>query len=395
MKDKLVPEKDKKTLGVCCILCALFLCAPHLPAQTDTNPVENEILAIGTGVIVGGNQAAAKETAISQALIKGLEDYLVYRMGRQVLVNNFQRFTHEVIPGAKEAIENFHILAESQVGDKYKILVRLKINERIIDENLKRAGLLLVEVPRIKMLFLISEESKGQTLCWWENPEIHSPLSPIELALHNGFQKKGFTPINRTLNILEDKISDDLRSPDLGDKAALRWGALLSADVVIRGQAKTVDDKKISLTLEAFDVDQGVQICRGMHSEPLINGPKGKEQMAETIERLVNHLVTRLAPVIIQASTPDQEKVHHLDVTLTGLKSYNQFREFRDFLIDNVTGVISVKQTRVKKDSISIEVEFRGDGNRFIDSVLNHRNLPFSLDFDQTEEGEILLDIIK
>jgi hypothetical protein len=395
MKHKFVSGNDRKLFLICCLLFFFFFWAPSLPAERGANLGENEILAIGTGAVVGGNLAMAKEIAISQALMKGIEDYLVYRMGRLTVVNNFQRFTHEVIPGAKEGIENFHILAESQIGDKYSILVRLKINEKIIDEKLERAGLILTEGPPIKALFLISETRKGATLFWWEDPEIHSAMSPIELALHNAFQNKGLTTINRTLNVPEDEYTKDLRSPDLEDDAVLRWGMLFSADVVICGQARIVDDKEISLALRALDVDQGVQICQGMHSESIIKGPKGKEQMTETLERLVNRLVTRLAPVIIQAGAPDNEKVHHLDITLTGLKTYNQFREFRDFLRNSVTGVKSVRQTRVRKGSISIAVEFRGDRDRFIDRVLKHKNLPFSLDFDQTEEGEILLNIVE
>jgi len=392
---KIMSGKDNKLFLICCLLCFFFFWAPPLPAETGGNSGGNEILAIGTCAVTNGNLAMAKEAAISQALMKGIEDYLVRRLGAGTVASNFQRFTQEIIPGAKEGVENFHILAESQIGDEYKILVRLKINEKIIDEKMRRAGIILMEVPPIKVLFLISETRNGTTLYWWEDPEVPSAMSPIELALHNAFQDKGFTPVNRTLSVPMDEYSTGLRSPALEDDAVLRWGRLFSADVVIYGRSRVVDEQEVSLTLMAFDVNQGVQICQSLHTEPIMKDPEGKEQMTETLGRLVNHLVTKLTPAIIQVATPDHEKIHHLEVILTGLRTHRQFRGFMEFLRNDVTGVKSVKQTRVKKDSISIAVEFQGDGNRFIDRVLNHKDLPFSLDFDQAEEGEILFNIME
>jgi len=56
-------------------------------------------------------------------------------------------------------------------------------------------------------------------------------------------------------------------------------------------------------------------------------------------------------------------------------------------------GVKSVRQIRVRKNSISIAVEFQGDRYRFLDRVLNHENLPFHLNIAETEEGNILLKV--
>jgi hypothetical protein len=78
---------------------------------------------------------------------------------------------------------------------------------------------------------------------------------------------------------------------------------------------------------------------------------------------------------------------------LKDLDSLKRFRIFRDFLRRDVVGVKSVRQTRVRKNSISIAIEFQGERNRFLDSVLNHENLPFPLNVVQTKEGEILLSI--
>jgi hypothetical protein len=67
---------------------------------------------------------------------------------------------------------------------------------------------------------------------------------------------------------------------------------------------------------------------------------------------------------------------------------------FRDFLRRDVEGVKSVRQTKVRKDSISIAVEFQGDKNRFVERVTSHENLPFLLRLDHDEGERILLKIL-
>jgi hypothetical protein len=381
-----------RLLLICPLLCISFFIFPH-SAEALKKSEGTEILAIGTGAIHGGNLAQAKEKALSQALMKGMEDYLVRRLGREGMVNNFQRLVQEIIPGARDGIENFHILAENRTEDAYKILVRIRINKKVIEEKLRIAGLVTMEGPAIRVLFMISETQEGQTRYWWKDPEEPSAMSAIELILHNAFQERGFSLINRQVNIPEVEFSDEMRSTDLTDENILTWGKLFSADVVIRGRTGIIDDKEVFLTLKAMSVNEGHLICQGMHIEPIETVPDGSAKISEALKKLANYLASKLTPAIFQAAGLGHKKTHILDVTLTGLKNYGQFVDFRNFLRKEVPGIKSVRQTRVRKNSISIEVEFEGDENKFIASVLNHENLPLLLDFSRTEDGKILLEV--
>ena len=363
-----------KTISICCLLHLFFLGVPFLHPETEGKPSENEVFAIGTGVIVSGNLARAKENAISQALMKGVEIYLVRRLGSQGVANNFQRLIQEIIPKAEEDIENFHILAEDQIGAKWKVLVRLRINDKVLDERLRQSGIVFTEGPPVKLLFLVSETRGESVSYWWRDPEIRSSLSPTELALHNVFQERGFNPVNRVLSVPEAEYTEHMRSPELQDVDVLRWGTLFSAGVVIYGQAEVIEEKEVSISLEAFDVSQGKRICQDILSEPVLEGPEGRERIIETLERAVKLLAARLTPTIIRSSAADQEMISRVEITLKGLSSYKQFRLFRDFLRRDVTGVKSVRQTRVRKDSMSIAVEFKGDKYELKVSIMSNIN---------------------
>ncbi len=377
---------------ICGLLCSVFGTSLSFAVMGGARG-ENEVLAIGTGTIFSGNLASAKKSAISQALMKGAESYLVRRLGSQNVVNNFERLIQEIIPTAGEDIENFNILAEYQIGDKYQVLIRLRINEKVIDKRLSEAGLTLTEGPSIKLLFMVSETKQGVSSCWWKDPQTYYALSPTELALHNAFQKRGFTPINRTLNMPEGEFPEDLRVVDLQDSDILKWGRMFSADVVIFGRTEILEERGLSLTLKALDVNRNVQICQDMQIETIDKGLESQEAMIKALERLANHLAESFTPAMIRTTALDHDQIRKLEITLIGLNNYKQFKTFVDFLQKQVIGVQSVRQIRVRKNSISIEVEFQGDRYRFLDRVLNHESLPFAMDLAETEEGNILLKV--
>ncbi len=383
-----------KTIFICSVLCLFFLKVPFLHAETGGKPGENEVFAIGSGAIVSGNLARAKERAVSDALMKGVENYLVHRLGKQGAANNFQRLVEEIIPNAGEDIENFQVLTGDQIGAEWKVLVRLRINDKVLNERLRQAGIVFLEGPPVKLLFLVSEARERKIFYWWRDPETRSALSPMELALHGLFQERGFSPVNRLLSVPEAQYTEDMLSADLPDSGIMKWGTLLSADVVIYGRAEIFEERAVSVSLEAFDVSRGARICQDTLSEPVMEGPEGREEIIETINRAVKVLAAKLAPTIIRAGAFDQERINRVEIIMKGLTDFRQFRLLRDFLRRDVKGVKTVRQSRIRKDSISIAIEFTGDKYDLLDRVLNHESLPLELNLQRTEEGEILLTVL-
>ena len=393
MINKIMTRESEKLLAICFFVCFFFSWAPFLHAEERVTQRENEVLAIGTGVIIDENPALAKKHAISQALIKGVEQYLMLRLGSQCVVNNFQRIIQGIIPGSKEGVANYHILAEDRIGKEYNVLVHLRINEKIIENKLREAGVALAEDPEPKVIFLVSETRNGNTLYWWKDPELQSALSSAELILYNVFQERGFSPINRTSSVPAIQYPGRLKTVELEDIDILEWGKLFSADVIIYGRTEIVYEKDISMFLKSFDVNQGVQVFQGVRIEPIARGFEGEDNIIETLKKLAGQFASKMIPAIIRSTGPVDKKISFFDVTLRGLSTYKQFQIFRDFLRNDVKRVKSVRQTGVGKNFFSIKVEFTGNRNSFLDNLLTHENLPFPLKYVETEEGGILLTI--
>jgi hypothetical protein len=80
-------------------------------------------------------------------------------------------------------------------------------------------------------------------------------------------------------------------------------------------------------------------------------------------------------------------------ITLNGLRSYKLYKMFRDFLLNEIKGVKSVKQVRVRANTMSLAVEFEGERNELLDRVLGHEKLPFTISMEQTFGGDVILNV--
>jgi hypothetical protein len=353
---------------------------------------QGEILVIGTGAVVEGNTASAREAAISDALIRGVEEYLSRRLGSQGMANNFPRLIQELIPKAREVVGNFNILAAEEVDRHYKVLVRLKINEEVMEEKFREIGVIETGGPPVKVLFLVSqiELPSGEASHWWRDPEGYTALSPTELALDRAFEERGFQPINRMLKGPEVAYLPEMKALDLTSADALRWGRAFSAEVVIYGRCTISEKEEIFVSLTALDVAREFMIDQVDQTGRV---DEGSENGVQAIQRVIDEIAYTLSPSILRALSTREAEVSRLEIALKGLKSFRDFRMLRDFLEGEIEGVKSVRQTKVKGSMIWIMVEYAGGKDALIEKVLRHENLPFPVDVIETEEGEIIFNI--
>lgn len=380
------------------LFMAIFICSPGAyicVSDAVSADDKSDILVIGTGAIYKGNVAEARKSAISEAMIKGVEEYLSNDLGSQSMANNFPRLVHEILPDAREVIENFHILAEEQVKEHYKILVRVKVNQQIIEEKLKMIGLVHSDGPPVKILFIVSQKSAGDgiTSFWWGDAESASGLTSVELALYHAFQDRGFEPVNRQISIPEENIMPGMKELDLSDEDAAAWGQIFSSDAVIHGMCEIVEGETVFVNFKAISVENGNVISQDQQFEYVENQGENTGLTIESMERAITKISMRLVPEIIKAFEKEAPDVQIFEIKLTGLKSFAQFMAFSDFLKQDIDGVQEVMQTRIKGSSMTVQVEFKGEKNEFFKEISEHNSFPFSAVVLKTEEDEIIVNI--
>ncbi|MCG6881586.1 MAG: hypothetical protein LJE96_20890 [Deltaproteobacteria bacterium] len=352
-------------------------------------PGKNEYFAIGTGTIVKGDLVRGKKSALRNALFKGVENYLVRLLGNQAVAAHFESLALRILPGIDQEIENFHILAEKQTGNRYNVFVKIKINENSMAEKLRETGIFQTVHQSIKILFMVSERRGPVEVFWWQDAEANPALTPIELALHGIFQERGFNPVNRIMDLPSSDLLTGQFSSNLQPREAVQWGKLFSADVVVCGQSLILDDKLI-LNLKAIDVQTGYQICKQSGSQNIPSGNVDSEKILDIMRQCVGRMAVDLCPCILKNINTAPKSIHQLDVTLAGISQPRQFQTFSEFLKTHITGVKSVTPSRISDDSMSATVDFQGDRITFISLVLNNQDIPFPLHLGQTDTENIL-----
>ena len=109
-------------------------------AQGKKGVASNVSVFTGTGTILDENIALARDEAISQAFAKAIEEYLIERLGSEGMANNFQRLDEEILSQAKEVIQDYQIISEFRTGKYVKVLMKVRVNEAVLDEKLREMG---------------------------------------------------------------------------------------------------------------------------------------------------------------------------------------------------------------------------------------------------------------
>jgi hypothetical protein len=369
------------------LLIAVFSCN-LVYAGSVSGSEKTDIITVGEGRIKGNNTADAKNEAIADALKKGMEQYLSTFLGSQGMISYFSVLINEVTPIAGEEIENFHILAEEKKGEKYSILVRIKVNEKLMDQRLRELGIVTVEATSIKVLFLVSQDKDaGRDISfWWKNPESDTALTTTELKLYNHFQELGLEPVNRLSSPSVEKYSESLKKLELSTEDAIEWGRIFSAEVVIKGKCSVSADNNVFAGLEAINVADGKLISKASRTEQMNPADTGDARFINALEAAVNSISVEFGPAIIKSFRKDNGESNKIQITLKDINNFEEFQLYKKFLEKEIGEIKSVTQSRISGQSMSILVEFFGTKDAFINKLKSHNKSPFQADI--TTEGE-------
>jgi len=309
------------------------------------------------------------------------------------MTENFRRIMGELLPQILGDIENYHILAENRIGDDLHVLVRMGMNEGRIKEKIERAGLGPMNGPPLKVLFMVASLEDGQTSYWWADPGLYPTMGPVDVALHNVFQERGFRPVNRTLGVAESVLSSGIRAPELTETEAAEWGQAFSADLVIHGLVDRHEENAPSLTLKVLRVAEHAEICKSVETleSGMTSGPTGPT--GDRIQTLAARSAETLIPCIVRAMAPREPGTGRVEIVLEGLKGFDQLRAFKRFLASDLEGVKSVVETRMKYRMISLFVVFSGDRKALLRQILGREIASVSFDLQQAEGDKIVLKV--
>jgi len=360
-------------------------------AQAVQDTMIDERIVTGTGVIVNENVALARNEAISQAFLKAIEEYVIQRLKSQDMANSFQRLDEEILSKTKEEIQDYQIISEFSTDRYVRILMKVRVNKAILERKLEKIELRDLDVTQIDVLFLVSEKKEGSSsIYWWGDPTNQTSLTQTELFLSQVFENKGFRVINRSFFPPEESYDESMLHLNLTNEAAVKWGRLLSAQVVIAGEANLYSKAKASVFFKAIKVIDGTVVTQG-YRERTLNGSITDDQSA--IEVAINSWANDMISYLIDAAQPTQEALNQIIITIKDFKDFREFLNFKEFLKANFPEIKSVLERRLEKGLVKLFVEVKGNPKGLANKILNHSKRPFSFEINELSEQGFTLVI--
>jgi hypothetical protein len=360
-------------------------------AQAVQDTMIDERIVTGTGVIINENVALARNEAISQAFLKAIEEYVIQRLKSQDMANSFQRLDEEILSKTKEEIQDYQIISEFSTDRYVRILMKVRVNKAILERKLEKIELRDLDITQIDVLFLVSEKKEGSSaIYWWGDPTNQTSLTQTELFLSQVFENKGFRVINRSFFPPEESYDESMLHLNLTNEAAVKWGRLLSAQVVIAGEANLYSKAKASVFFKAIKVIDGTVVTQG-YRERTLNGSITDDQSA--IEVAINSWANDMISYLIDAAQPTQEARNQIIITIKDFKDFREFLNFKEFLKANFPEIKSVLERRLEKGLVKLFVEVKGNPKGLANKILNHSKRPFSFEINELSEQGFTLVI--
>ncbi|MFB0520403.1 MAG: hypothetical protein ACETWD_03110 [Desulfatiglandales bacterium] len=344
----------------------------------------DERIVTGTGIIVGENIALARNEAISKASLKAVEEYLIQRLGYQGVANNFESLDEEILSRPKEEIRDYQIISEFRTDTYVKVLMKVRVNKAVLEQKLQNMGLSETGSIQIAVLFLVSEKREGfPIIYWWGDPSRQTALTQTELSLSRVFEERNLRVISRSFFPSEESYDESMLDLTLGNEEAAKWGKLLSAQVVIVGETNQYEASRASVFLRAINVMDGTVIVQG-YREGILDSNQREDKSA--IELAINSWAHDMISDIINAFKPAQNVINRIIVMIKGLKTYREFRDFKEFLRKDFPEIRSVLDRSLKRDLVKVAVEVEGGSKRLAEKVRSHPKKPLSFEINEVSD---------
>jgi hypothetical protein len=368
------------------IISLVFL--TEISAQTGgPRQPEEDIISVGSARILKDGAIAAKETAVREALAKALEIHILKKLGEKIVADNFNIFVYQIFPLAWDLTSSYKLLAEDRGRDTSSVMISARVNDMILEERLRKAGISTTPETTSRVILLISEtdQSSGNSRYWWKTEQYGSSLTPLEAALYGSLHGMGLAGVNRMGSFPWSTVSETMKKEQLSDNGIIGWGNLLGADVAVYGKARVSDGRVGSVEIGVYDVSSSAMI-----SKEMLSGDSFRE-----VSAAARDIAERIVGAMGDGLTQEGGRINTLSAVFESVSGAGQVQKLSSFLSKDVQGVKKAVPLKLSRNSVSFSIEFQGDAERLRSAIQKNSALPCNLDFLRGDKGEVVFRLIE
>jgi len=342
-------------------------------------------VAQGEAAVLGGDQPAARQKAIDDALRRAVEMAAGTRVSSTTEMKDFQVRMDRVLTHAQGFVRRYEIVREGMDGAVVQVTVRAFVGTAELDKDLEAMGLLMARKGMPRAMVLIAEQNIGMTApraAWMrgQDAQVSADLRIAETTVLDALRTGGFGQLVDPEVAAEKTVQVGGIVTEITGAQARKLKSLTGAEVIVFGQAVATPRGEVAdlgpgwrsctatISGRAVSTDNGDILASGettQNAAQLDDLTCGKEAIKKASRAFAQDLVKKIAA----RWTKDVSSGGDLHVTVRNVSSFRAASDFRAALANHVRGVRNVSQRSFAGGTQELDVTVQGSAEEFAQEV--------------------------
>ena len=359
-----------------------------MQAQYSNQP-STVVESVGTGSIMYGDVAAARDRAIDDAKRKAVEQTLGTFIDAQTKVENYMLVEDRILNWTRGYIKNYDIISDmKKTPELYEVRMRATVDMSNLANDVQAVENLIQSMGNPRVMILIDEQNIGQSYNKYYYFQVD--MTAAETAMTEKFMEKNFDLVDAA-TVRNNLKKESVMAALAGNKqAAVALAQANAAEVIITGKAIAkvatginlagMKSCQANITAKVIDADVGTIIATGSQHAPYphideVTG--GTMAIQKAAKKLADDLITK----ILEKWRKRFYDVNTVKLMVIGIESYKEVGDFKTNLQWTVRGIKNVFQRNVAGGTAELDVSITGNAEQL------------ARDLDQRDVGEYKLKV--
>ncbi len=346
------------------------------PGQAGAAPM---IQATGTGNIIAGDVAHARDDAIDDALRKAVQQALGTYLSSETLVQNYQMVEDNILTWTHGYVKNYKVISERQLDPStYQVVVEADIRMDDLKNDAESLQNLLAKMGNPRMMIMIQERNIGEN--YQGAGYFDVDMTAAETAMNDIFLQKGIEVVDPSVIRQKLKKRQALAALSGNVRAAAAIGHEYGAEVIVLGKAMAKVATGVNLygmkscqadvTARAINTDTGTIIATASahaakaHIDALTGGTMA-------IKAAAGQVADQLLDKILKKWRAQYYNATGIELDVAGLENFNQLEQFKTTLKYYIRGIKNIYDRKFSGGKALLEVKMTGNARQLARELSN------------------------
>ncbi len=356
-----------------------FAQVPNYPPAQKQAVGGSTVQATGTGNIIAGDVAHARDDAIDDALRKAVQQVLGTYLSSETLVQNYQMVEDNILTWTHGYVKNYRVVSERQLDPStYQVVVEADIRMDDLKSDAESLQNLLAKMGNPRMMIMVQERNIGEN--YQGEGYFDVDMTAAETAMNDVFLQKGIEVVDPSVIKRKLKKRQALAALSGNLSAAAAIANEYGAEVIVLGKAVAKVATGVNLygmkscqadvTARAINTDTGTIIATASaHSaKPHIDAVAGGTM---AIKAASTQVANQLLDKILKKWRAQYYNATSIELDVTGLQNFNQLEQFKTTMKYYIRGIKNIFDRKFRNGKAILEVKMTGNARQLARELSN------------------------